>query len=224
MKIDLLLTPRRATEVWMEHRDNSWPRISAFSTKGIFELDQVGYELWSLLDGQRTVENTIGEIARRYPNQPRAHIQEDICGFIEDLSDCGLVKLDYWSLTRTIEAAQRGRLPITSSLVHSGELQVLLIVPPSSSLLSNTIVSAVSTIYAVVALIPELFSGYPALLSGFYAKLIESIRHADITIFLDGLNTILMPSFMLVMMLLMFFGFLRNLSKHLVRKTAGALQ
>ncbi len=78
-------------------------------------------------------------------------------------------------------------------------------------------------IYAVFALIPELLSGYPALLAGFYSNLVESFQHTDITILMNGLNTILMPSFMLVMMALMLFGFLRNLSKHFLRKTAGAI-
>lgn len=76
--------------------------------------------------------------------------------------------------------------------------------------------------YVAFALIPDLLKDYPALLSAFYAQMGESIRQADIAMLIGAFNKIVAPTVMIAMILLMFFGLFRNLSKVILRKTIGA--
>lgn len=56
-----------------------------------FILDDVGVTVWENINGEKSTDDIIVEIAKKFNKQPD-EIKEDITGYIKDLKKNGLVK------------------------------------------------------------------------------------------------------------------------------------
>ncbi len=57
----------------------------------VFELDAVAGEVIQLVDGTRTLEALIDELAAKYAQAPRAEIERDVTVMLQNLADKGFV-------------------------------------------------------------------------------------------------------------------------------------
>ncbi|MBM3598173.1 MAG: pyrroloquinoline quinone biosynthesis peptide chaperone PqqD [Alphaproteobacteria bacterium] len=58
----------------------------------LFLLDEIGVEILKLVDGTRSIDGIIDDLAARF-TAPRAEIARDVVGALEDLSARGAVEL-----------------------------------------------------------------------------------------------------------------------------------
>jgi pyrroloquinoline quinone biosynthesis protein D len=57
----------------------------------VFDPDEISVAVLKLCDGQRTVADVAGLLAKEY-NAPQAEIQGDVIAMLQDLADKGVVK------------------------------------------------------------------------------------------------------------------------------------
>jgi len=55
-------------------------------------IDTVGWAIWSLLDGSRSVGDVTGELRRRFPDAPD-QLADDVRSFLQDLLERDLVQI-----------------------------------------------------------------------------------------------------------------------------------
>lgn len=64
-----------------------------FLIKGIdcFELDEVGYQIWNLCDGEHSLDQIADQIAVAFPGSDRQVVAADSEEFLASLRESGLV-------------------------------------------------------------------------------------------------------------------------------------
>ena len=55
-------------------------------------VDDVGWTIWNLLDGSRTIGDLAEELRVRFPDAP-SHLNEDVSTFVRDLLERNLVEV-----------------------------------------------------------------------------------------------------------------------------------
>jgi hypothetical protein len=55
-------------------------------------VDTVGWAIWSLLDGSRSVADLAGELRRQFPDAPD-RLSDDVTSFLQDLLERDLVQI-----------------------------------------------------------------------------------------------------------------------------------
>jgi pyrroloquinoline quinone biosynthesis protein D len=88
--IDSTTRPAMPAHVKLRH-DAGRGRWLILAPERVFDPDAIAVEVLKLCDGQRTVADIAGVLAKEY-NAPIDEIQADIIAMLQDLADKGVVK------------------------------------------------------------------------------------------------------------------------------------
>ncbi|MDQ7844527.1 MAG: PqqD family protein [Armatimonadota bacterium] len=85
MVIDLTVRVRRNVQVAAHELGGGEGGVLLHLTSGQYHrVDTVGWTIWSLLDGARSLREVAEEVRARYPDAPD-HVAADVQGFVADL-------------------------------------------------------------------------------------------------------------------------------------------
>jgi pyrroloquinoline quinone biosynthesis protein D len=88
--IDAATQPAVPPHIKLRH-DAARGRWIILAPERLFDPDDVAVEVLKLCDGERTVEDIAGHLAKEY-NAPIVEIQTDVIEMLQDLADKGVVK------------------------------------------------------------------------------------------------------------------------------------
>ncbi len=81
----------RLSHMWRWRDDRIVVYSDAHFNLSRIELNEVGSQVWEMLDGQRRIRDVINILAERYPDASSDEIFEGISDFIEDMHEEWLV-------------------------------------------------------------------------------------------------------------------------------------
>ncbi len=65
---------------------------SSDEVEHIFNLNQVGADVWERIDGKKTVKDIVGALVMEYEGEPE-EVEGDVIEFLNDILDAGIIEL-----------------------------------------------------------------------------------------------------------------------------------
>ncbi len=96
MPLDLKSIPVRNSDMVSRRIEDEYILVpmlaSSDEVEHIFNLNQVGADVWERIDGKKTVKDIVEALVMEYEGEP-GEIEGDVIDFLNDILDAGIIEL-----------------------------------------------------------------------------------------------------------------------------------